>query len=207
MKAITNPNQYFQVLNTGRLDAMYAGEMGQLLLIQAENEKLMDGKSPRAIASDQHKEHILEHTNVLNDPDLREDMTLVKQVQDHIQEHLDFLRNTDPGLLSLTNQQPLPALQPPGQGPTAPQPNAPGGPPPQQPSPQQGPPPGGQPAPGVLKKSPVPTEMAPNAGLPKPGEPVGLGQDHAENLPNLPKPPGQFKHLPVVTSQMIPQPK
>lgn len=192
MKAISNPNQYFQVLNTGRLDSMYGGEMSQLLLIQAENEKLMEGSAPRAIASDQHKEHIMEHTNVLNDPDLRNDLNLVKIVQDHIAEHLDFLRNTDPGLLALTGQEPLPPVAPP------PQPG-------QQPEmPHQGGP-VNQPPQGPLQHSPNPGIMAPNAGMAAPGDKVSLGQQ-SNNLPNLPKPAGNQmqKHMPVLATQMAP---
>lgn len=198
MKAIDNPNQYFQVLNTGRLDSMYEGEMTQLLLIKAENERLMEGRQVKSVATDNHKEHILEHRTVLSDPDLRENLDLVKNVQDHIQGHLDFLRNTDPGLLQITNQQPLPPVQGPGQGQGAPQPNAPGGPggPP--------PPPQGQPHQGALKRSPNPNVMAPNAGLAQPGEAVqGPGQQ-ASNLPNIAKPAKPFQNNPVLATQLSP---
>lgn len=200
MKAIDDPNQYFQVLNTGRLDALYSGKMGQLLLMQSENEWLMEGKKPNAVAGDQHKEHIIEHNAVLNDPELRQDVNLVKIVQDHIQEHLDFLRNTDPGLLSMTGQEPLPPLQPPGQGAGAPQPNQPGGPP--------SPPPGGQPPQGALKNSPNPNVLAANAGLTQAGERVqGPGQQQGSVLPNLPHAAGgpANRNLPVQATQLLPK--
>lgn len=200
MKAIDDPNQYFQVLNTGRLDALYSGKMGQLLLMQSENEWLMEGKKPNAVAGDQHKEHIIEHNAVLNDPELRQDVNLVKIVQDHIQEHLDFLRNTDPGLLSMTGQEPLPPLQPPGQGAGAPQPNQPGGPP--------SPPPGGQPPQGALKNSPNANVLAANAGLTQAGERVqGPGQQQGSVLPNLPHAAGgpANKNLPVQATQLLPK--
>lgn len=191
MKAIEDPNQYFQVLNTGRLDAMYEGEMIELMLMKAENEKLMGGEKVIVSPLDQHKEHILEHKAVLADPDLRSDPVLIKNCFDHIQDHLNALRNTDPGLLQLTNQQPLPPVQPPGQGANAPQPN------------QGGPPPGQQNAtPGVLKKSPIPNVTAPNAGLAQPGQPVqGPGQQ-GQALPAMPKPPKPFQHNPTNPEEM-----
>lgn len=110
MQAIKSPEQYFQVLNTGKLEVMYHGEQSELLLIQREAEMLMDGAQVRATALDAHRLHILQHRNIINDPELRNDINLVKSVQDHIQEHLDFLRNTDPALLQLIGENPLPPI-------------------------------------------------------------------------------------------------
>lgn len=186
MKAITDPNQYFQVLNTGRLDAMYEGEMVELMLMKAENEKLMSGEKVIVSPLDMHKEHILEHKAVLADPDLRSDPNLVKNTFDHIQEHLNALRNTDPGLLQLTSQEPLPPLQSPGQGPMGPQVQLPA------------------PPSGALQKSPIPNTMAPIAGQAQPGQPVqGPGQA-GQPMPGLPKPPKPFKNLPVTADQLAP---
>jgi len=113
MKLIKNPNQYFQVLNTGRLDAGFEGEMSELLLIKQENESLMSGDPVMASVIDKHSEHILEHKNVMSDPVLRQDQILVANVTNHIQEHIDFLRTTDPDLLMMIGEQPLnpPAAQ------------------------------------------------------------------------------------------------
>lgn len=110
MGLLKNPQQYFQVLNTGSLDVTYEGDMAQLLLIKAENEKLLEGKKVRAIYTDQHTVHIAEHQAVLADPDLRDNEQLVEAALSHIQEHVDLLRNTDPGLLQTIGQQPLPPL-------------------------------------------------------------------------------------------------
>ncbi len=41
------------------------------------------------------------------DPELRKDMELVANVTAHIQEHIDFLRTTDPDLLMMIGEQPL----------------------------------------------------------------------------------------------------
>src|SRR5271165_6011757 len=116
MKAIKDPMEYFQVLNTGRLDSLYQGDMSELLLIQSENEKLMDGEAPLVSPMDSHRSHIIEHRAVLADPDLRKDPNLIKNVLDHIEMHMDALSNTDPRLLQLIGEQPLPPLQAAAQG-------------------------------------------------------------------------------------------
>lgn len=150
MGLITTPQEYFQVINTGNLDTMYEGAETELLLIKQENEQMMDGKTPIVSPIDSHKLHILEHRSVLADPDLREDPNLVKVVMDHIEAHLNALKNVDPSLLNLIGEQaiqPPPPPAPPG-GPQGPGPG-PGGPPPGPmgpPHPQGAPmPPGGQP--------------------------------------------------------------
>lgn len=213
MKAIKDPMQYFQVLNTGRLDSLYQGDMAELLLIQSENERLMDGETPVVSPLDSHKSHILEHRAVLADPDLRKDVALVKNTLDHIEEHMNALANTDPRLLQLIGEQPLPPLSTTTQGNTNIVPvnqeqlssNEPS--PPQQP---QGIPPGMQQQgiPGIrtgaLHGSTVPNVMAPQSGIPQIGQQVvGPGQV-GQTLPNLPKPPAPFQHNPILASQTAP---
>lgn len=108
MGLINTPEQYFSVINTGRLDVMTEGQINQNLLIKAENEALMDGATEViATAVDKHSQHIKEHMNVLADPDLRLDEALVTRTLAHIQEHIDLLRTTDPNLLSMIGEQPL----------------------------------------------------------------------------------------------------
>jgi hypothetical protein len=110
---ITNPKHYFTVLHTGNLDTMIEGEEQELLLIRKENEWLMDGKNPPVTPIDAHSIHIAEHKGVLADPESRQNPELVQAALAHIQQHIDALRNTDPALLQMINQQPLPPQQPP----------------------------------------------------------------------------------------------
>ncbi len=110
--------QYAQVINTGRLDGMMESPVDQSNLIQAENERLMQGISVPALVIDDHKEHIMRHRTILNDIDIRTDEEKSKVIFEHIQEHIDFARSTDPAVLTMTNQQPLapaPAPAQPGQ--------------------------------------------------------------------------------------------
>lgn len=122
MKLIKNPQQYFQVIETGSLDTMIEGDMSDLLNIKRENELLLEGQPVMADILDQHRMHIQEHRVVINDPDLRSNPDLYTAAKNHIQEHINMLRTVDPDLLQLIGETPL-------QNPMAPQgqPGTPGG--------------------------------------------------------------------------------
>lgn len=122
MKLIKNPQQYFMVMETGRIDTMIEGDISDLLNIKRENELFLEGQPVMANFLDQHRMHIMEHRVVINDPDLRANPELYTNVMNHIQEHINMLRTVDPDLLMLINEQPL-------QSPMAPQvPGMPGAP-------------------------------------------------------------------------------
>lgn len=172
MGIIKDPTHYFQVLNTGRLDLMFEGDISQQLLVRRENEWLADGQDPIVAPTDLHAFHIQEHRSVLDDPDIRMNPEITRIVMDHMQQHIDMLTNTDPRLLMLTGQQPLP---PPGMAPPMDQ----GMPPEQQP---QGQPP--QPGKtemaqaGAQQESQMPT--VPSGVLPNPE----LQQQNLGNVSN-----------------------
>lgn len=189
------PRQYVSVIKTGNLDEVSDDIVNENLLMRNENELMMDGEKPILIVTDQHKEHIDYHRSILFDPDLRKDPTLVQIINEHIQEHVNALRNTDPALLQLLNQQPLPPPPPPPgsmppPGPPGPsQQEAPPGQPPVQvhvhnhPTPQSG-------HPGA--NGPTPAEMMPpGQGIQGPGvsgnHVIGPGMQAAQMLPKLPK--------------------
>lgn len=155
MGLITQAKQYMNVLNTGNLDTMTENDQSQLMLVKDENENLVANKQVIAVFTDEHVMHIKEHSAVLANPDLRFDAELVQRCTQHIQEHINLLRNTDPDILITLGQQPL------------------GQPPPAPPMPQG--PPGGQPAqimgqvpqapPGLPSPPPVDPSLLPNPGL------------------------------------------
>lgn len=121
------PEQYISVMETGKLESLTSGISDQLTLISIENERLVDGNVEiKAIDIDDHSLHIREHRNVLSDPELRLDGELVKRTLDHIQEHITALREVDPDLLAMIQQQPL---GPEGGSPVSPENAAPGAPP------------------------------------------------------------------------------
>ncbi len=125
MGAIKTPEHYIQVMNTGKLEVMTESTTSQLLLTKGENESMMGGESVPVIVTDNHKLHIEEHSAILADPTIRRDPELTAMVLEHVNQHIEALRNTDPSLLTMLGQQPL---QPMG----APLPGAPGEAPPQE---------------------------------------------------------------------------
>jgi hypothetical protein len=121
------PEQYYQVLATGRIDPLMDEKRRTSLTITAENEALREGRPVAMMITDQHVQHIQEHATVLGGNDERMNPELVDRVNAHLQEHINALRTTDPGLLQVLGQN---AIAPPGmpqqpnQGASAPQPNA-----------------------------------------------------------------------------------
>lgn len=203
MGLIRNPKEYFEVINTGSIDTMYEGDMNEILLIKKENEVLMSGKPVMAELLDQHAQHIMEHRTVMADPDLRMNPDLRMVVQQHIQEHIDYLRNVDPDLLMLTGQQPLQPPAPPMMPGMMPPPGMPtmgpqGG--------QMGPPP-----PNAGPQIPHPQDMEAlmrqPSGMPSTPDSMIKGQGNPGGgiMPNLPKPPGPFRNMPTQAKDVLPQ--
>lgn len=187
MSLIKSPEQYFQILNTGKLETMYEGETNELLLIKSENEQMLEGKEIIVSPLDKHRLHINEHKAVLSDPDLRKDPELVKVVLDHIEKHLNALRQTDPSLLLLVGEQPLPPVQQ-AAGPL------PG---------QQLPPP---PSAGEQQKNQGEMNqlLASQQGNVSSGETI-KSQGQSLQVPSIPTPPPPFENLPVQANQVLPQ--
>ena len=182
MNLIKTPEQYFQVINTGKIETMFEGEMNEMLLVKSENEQMLEGKDVIVSPLDKHRLHINEHKAVLSDPDLRRDPELVSVVLDHIQKHLDSLRNTDPALLQLVGEQPLPPL-----------------------GMQEGPLPGQQMPPNPSTQgSPMGNVMSIQGGNVSSGETMRSSTGDSLQVPNVPKPPAPFENLPVTADQMLP---
>lgn len=107
MGLIDSPEKYLMVMNTGNLEYLTEGKMDEMSTIKGENEALVKGEEVIAIFSDHHALHIKEHRDVLSDYTLRQDAELVSAVLDHIQEHINLLKTTDPDLLAIIGEQPL----------------------------------------------------------------------------------------------------
>lgn len=105
---IKDPQLYIQVLTTGKLDPVIEGEQAELLNIRSENEELSNGNSVPVLATDSHKQHILEHKALLASPEARRDPVLINSIAEHIQAHLAELSNPENiGLFMLLGQEPL----------------------------------------------------------------------------------------------------
>ena len=113
---VKTPEQYLQVLNTGKLEPVIENQQAQLMLIKAENEDLSEGTDIKALLTDNHLLHINEHSVVLASPESRKNSDLVNSVLAHIQEHIDILNSPDPfvqQLLTTIGQQPMGQAAPP----------------------------------------------------------------------------------------------
>lgn len=137
----SSPEEYTQVMTTGRLEPLIQGPQRINLQIRQENENLTEGKPVIAMVTDLHVAHIIHHSSILDGLDARFDPALVKRVTDHIMEHMEILQTANPALLAILKQ---PSLQQP-----------------------VGMPPG-SPSPGGI---PPPTDGSPTAGVPPPNLP------------------------------------
>lgn len=114
---IKTPEQYLQVVNTGNLEPLVEHDTAQLMLIRAENEALTNGQAVTLLATDDDRLHVLEHSCVLNNPEVRQNPTVMEAALSHIQEHINQSQTKNPMLAQMLNQTPPapPALPSPGQ--------------------------------------------------------------------------------------------
>jgi hypothetical protein len=172
MNLVKSPEQLDLVLTTGRLEPVVKNPRDEMMNIEAENEKLMDGKDVHGALFDNHPLHIQENSSVLNSPESREKPEVVKAVTAHLMEHMNLWQQATqsaPAILAAKNIPPCP--QPPSQmAPAMP----PGGP---------------QMPPGGANALPLP----PNPGGPAPNGPTA-------RMPNLPAPPGGKPAVPNMPS-------
>ncbi len=110
---ISKPEQFMMVVETGNLDMLTDPTVIEGMLIQQENEKIADGITPIAVLSDSHAKHLIDHKAVLANIEARENPAVVQAYADHLQQHIDILRNTDPAVLQMLGNQPIPPAAPP----------------------------------------------------------------------------------------------
>jgi hypothetical protein len=104
---IRTPEEYLQVVDSGRIEPLIENERNELLLIRNENEKLMDGFTPIAMITDNHPLHIKSHAAVTSSVDSRENPQVIEAVTNHITEHIEILRTADPDLMAVLGIQSL----------------------------------------------------------------------------------------------------
>ena len=117
---LKNPEQYINIINTGKLEVGTEEVQKKFNLIKGENEGLLMGEKQRVILTDNHMEHVQSHKSVLDDPIMRGDEALAAIVLEHIQEHISMLQNGDPNTLMALGQQPIPPSMPPEGAPMPP---------------------------------------------------------------------------------------
>jgi hypothetical protein len=101
---VKDPSQYLSIIETGSIELLTESDSSQILLIKEENEALLDGKQVRAIYTDNHPVHILEHASILSNLDARANPAVVQNTLAHIQEHIGLAKGMDPILAGLLKQ-------------------------------------------------------------------------------------------------------
>jgi hypothetical protein len=114
------PQQYLEVVNTGRLEPLTQSMHAELMLIKEENEAMARGEPVEAMATDPHHLHVKEHACVLASIDARRNKEVVQQVQDHLQSHMEQWSN--PEFTNLFLALGIPPIMPQIPGMEAPQP-------------------------------------------------------------------------------------
>jgi hypothetical protein len=176
MKLVQNPAQLDMVLTTGRLEPVTKNPRDEMMNIEAENERLLNGKPVIAALFDNHPLHIQENSSVLNSPEAREKPDVVQNATQHILEHMNLWQRA---------AQEAPAVLAAKQIPPPPQPPPPPAPPGMPPGMPPGPP---QMAPGAAQPLPPP---------PSPGQPEGPPRGGAMPLPPRVGPNGARAPLPA----------
>lgn len=123
---LKDPKKIVEFLRTGQIDSITEDDFKDTILIRSENESIRKGVAPQAMITDLHPDHISEHRQLANDPDIRSNPLIMEMLLAHIQEHIDLMKNMDPDLAAILGIPPLPSQQ---MGPPPPPPRQEDGPP------------------------------------------------------------------------------
>jgi hypothetical protein len=119
---IKTPEQYLGVVTTGNLEPLYEYDRSRQHLTKSENEALMQGQDVIAILTDDHAVHVLEHSCVANNIEVRTKPELLQKVLDHIQDHINIAQQMTPEMAAMLKQTSFyQAPQPPPQAQAMPQ--------------------------------------------------------------------------------------
>lgn len=165
------PQEYFEVLETGKLEAMYESTLSRVRHIRTENELMLEGKEVPVGNYDDHGPHVWEHLGLLDSPEARANDALVTLVSQHVDEHLAKWATMPQPVALLTRQTVMP-----------PAPLLPPGPPP----PPAGAHPPGPPPNGPNGHGPQGVQHPPHLPAPKAAP---LGHDGGPGMPSMPQPP------------------
>lgn len=173
---IKSPKQYITLLTTGNLQALIQDDVTDEDCILAENEQLLEeGGFHKAVATENHADHIRSHMSVVTPEAKQNNPQLVARAMEAIAEHMNLwmdLSMNNPGMLLATGQQVLPV------GPQMP-PGGPGG-----PMPAEGGP-GGPPPSEVMNGTPGPEQAAEDIALPEPAKSPLDGEAVAPPVPGI----------------------
>lgn len=99
---IKTPDQYAQVVVSGRYEPVYKREHDETRLIREENKAILSGQTVPVLPTDRHSVHVNEHAaELFSNVSMRQDNALMEVAIAHVKEHIDFLRQGDPLTLAI----------------------------------------------------------------------------------------------------------
>ena len=175
------PEQFMEVMSTGRLEPIFIAPEAEQHLISQENDALAKGDPVKIMLTDNHARHIDEHRTLLASPESRLDDELAERVLMHVVEHITMWPQVPPALSAATGHAPAPMPQMPepmpGEMPPNPDMGAPGG-------PMGEPMPQGPPGPGELPPVEVPGQDPANAAS-MPSMPINPLDGQPASIPEV----------------------
>ncbi len=110
---VKSPQEYLSIMEGEDPERMSDTERSENDLYEQENERLMEGEQVVALATDDHATHIRAHAGLLNDPMVRLESDKLEAILEHINEHAELAKTTDPFLTAMVRtgqaaQQPAP---------------------------------------------------------------------------------------------------
>lgn len=110
---IKDVQQFFGVLEGAPVETLYEDELSEEDLIRSENEMLSKGQSVLIMKTDDHPLHIRKHAALLNDPVVRSNGQFIQMITDHLDEHDELARITDPFFTAMVRTGKMPEGGPP----------------------------------------------------------------------------------------------
>ncbi|MEM1415520.1 MAG: hypothetical protein AAGH15_11495 [Myxococcota bacterium] len=174
---IEKPEDYLQVVSTGRLEHILDPADSHRRGIDRENELLLRGQAAEVMITDNHLGHVAAHASLLDEPAVRADPDAVEIILAHCRRHFDVWRKAshdDPDMLLVAGRN--------AYGPNKPHPMHPA----VLAMAQQA-------AAGMPGANPAPPPPGPDAGPPpdaNPGAASGPVEGGPPSLPDMPSMPG-----------------
>lgn len=100
---IKTVQEYVAVLDGEPLTMLIQNDLSESDLKEQENQDFLEGKPVYALALDDHAGHIQKHKSLLNDTSVRRNSDMVKSILDHIEQHNQLFKTTDPALQAMAN--------------------------------------------------------------------------------------------------------
>lgn len=103
---------WVSILDGQPLSRLYDTELSENDLIQSENERMATGQLVKAVSADKHALHIFKHKSLLNDPMIRLNSPMVAAIEQHMLEHLELQKMTDPLFMAMAATGQIPEGMP-----------------------------------------------------------------------------------------------